>query len=36
MALDRLSKIEADVVLLKWMVGINIAMNLAILWKVFS
>lgn len=33
---NRISKVEADLVLLKWMLGFNIAMTLAILWRVFS
>ena len=32
----RISKIESDINLLKWMVGFNIAMTVAILFRVFS
>jgi len=28
--------IESDLAVLKWMVGFNLAMTVAILWKVFS
>jgi hypothetical protein len=31
---NRLARIEADLTLLKWMVGTNITMTIAILWKV--
>jgi hypothetical protein len=31
---NRLAKVEADLTLLKWMVGANIALNLGILGKV--
>jgi hypothetical protein len=33
---NRIGKVEADLVLLKWMLGFNIAMTLAILWRVFA
>ena len=33
---NRIAKVEADLVLLKWMLGFNIAMTLAILWLVFA
>ena len=33
---NRIGKVESDLVLLKWMMGFNIAMTLAILWRVFS
>ena len=33
---NRISKVEADLTLLKWMLGFNIAMTLAILWRVFA
>ncbi|HEX2255474.1 MAG TPA: integrase [Afifellaceae bacterium] len=33
---NRIGKVESDLVLLKWMLGFNIAMTLAILWRVFS
>lgn len=32
---NRFAKIEADVALLKWMVGFNIAMTIAIVGKLF-
>lgn len=32
----RISKIESDLNLLKWMVGFNLAMTVAILFRVFS
>ena len=31
-----IGKVEADLVLLNWMLGFNIAMTLAILWRVFT
>jgi len=33
---NRISRVEADLTLLKWMLGFNIAMTLAILWRVFA
>jgi len=33
---NRFAKVESDLNLLKWMVGFNIAMTTAVLWKVFS
>ena len=33
---NRIGRVESDLVLLKWMVGFNIAMTLAILWRVFA
>ena len=32
----RISKIESDINLLKWMAGFNLAMTVAILFRVFS
>ena len=32
----RISKIESDITLLKWMVGFNLAMTVAILFRVFA
>ena len=32
----RISKIESDINLLKWMVGFNLAMTVAVLFRVFS
>lgn len=33
---NRFSRIESDLAVLKWMVGFNLAMTTAVLWKVFS
>lgn len=33
---NRFAKTESDLKLLPWMVGFNIAMTTAVLWKVFS
>ena len=33
---NRITKVEADLTLLKWMLSFNIAMTLAILWRVFA
>jgi hypothetical protein len=33
---SRIAKIEADLGLLKWMVGFNIALTTAVLFKLFS
>jgi len=33
---SRFSKLEAGQMLLKWMVGFNLAFTMAILWKIFS
>jgi hypothetical protein len=33
---NRFTRIESDLALLKWMVGFNLAMTVAVLWKVFS
>lgn len=35
MPVIRLSKVESDLLLLKWMVGFNLAMTATILWKLF-
>ena len=32
----RFSVLERDMAVLKWMIGFNLAMTVAILWKVFS
>jgi hypothetical protein len=32
----RISKLESDLNLLKWMVGFNLALTVAILFRVFS
>jgi len=31
-----MDRIECDLTLLKWMVGVNIALTLAVLWKLLS
>jgi hypothetical protein len=33
---NRFTRIESDLAVLKWMVGFNMAMTVAVLWKVFS
>ncbi|MCZ6803754.1 MAG: integrase [Proteobacteria bacterium] len=33
---DRFNRIEAELMLLKWMVTFNLAFTTAILWKIFS
>ena len=33
---NRFAKIDTDLVLLKWMIGFNLAFTMAILWKLFS
>lgn len=33
---NRFGKIEAELMLLKWMVGFNLAFTMAMLWKIFS
>ncbi|MGH7967062.1 MAG: integrase [Candidatus Binatia bacterium] len=33
---NRLARLETDVALVKWMLGFNLAMTVAILWKVFG
>jgi hypothetical protein len=33
---NRFARIESDLALLKWMIGFNLAMTVAILWKVFT
>lgn len=33
---NRVGKVESDLTLLKWMVGTNIALTIAIFWRVFS
>ncbi len=33
---SRFSKFDANLLLVKWMVGFNLAFTMAILWKVFS
>jgi hypothetical protein len=32
---SRLNKLDADMTLIKWMLGFNLAFTIAILWKVF-
>ena len=33
---NRFARIETDLSVLKWMIGFNLAMTTAVLWKVFS
>ena len=33
---NRFNRIEGELMLLKWMMGFNLAFTLAILWKIFS
>lgn len=33
---NRFTRIESDLAVLKWMVGFNMAMTVAVLWKAFS
>ena len=33
---SRFSKLDANLLLVKWMIGFNLAFTMAILWKVFS
>lgn len=33
---NRFARIESDLALLKWMIGFNLAITVAILWKIFS
>jgi hypothetical protein len=33
---NRFARMESDLAVLKWMVGFNLAMTIAILWKVFA
>ena len=33
---NRFSQIDANLLLLKWMIGFNLAFTLALLWKIFS
>ena len=33
---NRFTRIDTDLVLLKWMIGFNLAFTMAILWKLFS
>jgi hypothetical protein len=33
---NRFARIEGDLGVLKWMLGFNLAMTVAVLWKVFS
>lgn len=32
---NRIAEIRADLLLVKWMIGFNLAMTVAILWRVF-
>ena len=33
---NRFARIESDLSVVKWMIGFNLAMTVAVLWKVFS
>ena len=33
---SRFASIDTDLVLLKWMIGFNLAFTMAVLWKLFS
>jgi hypothetical protein len=33
---NRFARMESDLAILKWMVSFNLAMTIAILWKVFA
>ncbi len=33
---NRFARMESDLTVLKWMVGFNLAITAAVLWKVFS
>jgi hypothetical protein len=33
---NRFARIEGDLAVVKWMIGFNLAMTVAVLWKVFS
>ena len=33
---NRFARIETDLALLKWMIGFNLAITIAVLWRVFS
>ena len=33
---NRFARLESDLTLLKWMVGFNLALTVAILWRVFA
>ena len=33
---NRFASINTDLVLLKWMIGFNLAFTMAVLWKLFS
>jgi hypothetical protein len=33
---NRFARIEGDIGVLKWMLGFNLAVTVAVLWKVFS
>ena len=33
---NRFARIESDLAVIKWMIGFNMAMTTAVLWKVFS
>ena len=33
---NRFARIESDLAVVKWMIGFNLAMTVAVLWKVFT
>ena len=33
---NRFARIEGDLAVVKWMIGFNLAITIAVLWKVFS
>jgi hypothetical protein len=33
---NRFARIESDLAVIKWMIGFNLAMTTAVLWKVFA
>ena len=33
---NRFARIESDLAVVKWMIGFNLAMTVAVLWKVYS
>ena len=33
---NRFTRIEGDLAVVKWMIGFNLAMTVAVLWKVFA
>ena len=33
---NRFARIEGDLAVVKWMIGFNLAMTVAVLWRIFS